>query len=66
MLCKMSFGAVERVEEGLHGFLVGILRGGKAGFVDAVVDVVVGPLICGFDVIMQVRGEKVDFGELFG
>ena len=52
MLCKMSFGAVERVEEGLHGFLVGILRGGKAGFVDAVVDVVVGPLICGFDIIM--------------
>ena len=32
---------------------------GESGFVDAVVYVVVGPVICPFDFCLEVRGEEV-------
>ena len=34
---------------------------GKTGFVDAVVDVVVSPFIGGFNVLLEMFGEEVDF-----
>lgn len=58
---QMFFSTVQRSEKGVHGLFVGFLRGGEAGLVDAVVDVVVGPVVCAFDVLSQVFGEKVDF-----
>jgi hypothetical protein len=45
---KMLFGSIERGEKGSYGFGVGFLGGGEARFVHAVVDVVVGPFVCGF------------------
>ena len=33
----------------------------ETGFVDAVVDVVVGPVVGGFDFLLEFRGEEVDF-----
>ncbi len=50
VLGEVCFGAVEGGEEGGDGLFVGVLGGGEAGLVDAVVDVVVCPLVCGFDV----------------
>ena len=41
------------------------MGGGEAGFVDAVVDVIVCPIVYSFDVFLQVGGEKVEFGVLF-
>ena len=46
------------------GFISG-LGGGEAGFVDAVVDVVVGPRVCSFDVGAEGGGEEIDRG-VFG
>jgi hypothetical protein len=40
------------------------LSGGKAGFVDAIVDIVVGPFVCGFDFLLQVGGEEFDVAVL--
>ena len=45
---EVGFGAVEATEERGDGFLVGVLSGCETGFVDAVVDVVVGPVVCAF------------------
>lgn len=55
--CKVRFGTVERVEERCYCFFVGGLCGGEAGFVDAVVDVVVGPVVCFFDLFLE-RGRE--------
>jgi len=57
--------AVERFEEGSDGFFVGFLGSGKAGFVDAVVDVVVGPVVRLFDLLLQTCGEQFYFLVLF-
>ena len=57
VLGQVLFCAVEGGEERCDGFLVGVLGGGEAGFVDAVVDVVVGPVVCCFDVCCQVFRE---------
>lgn len=46
---EVGFDLVEGGEEGCYGALVGFLGCREAGFVDAVVDVVVGPFVCGFD-----------------
>lgn len=62
VLREMRFGAVERFEELCHCGLVGFLGGGEAGAVDAVVDVVVGPLVGLFDLFLEVGGEEVDGG----
>ena len=32
---------------------------GEAGFVDSVVYVIVGPVVCSFDFCLKVRGEEV-------
>lgn len=62
---EVGFGAIEGGEERCDGVFVGGLGGGEAGFVDAVVDVVVGPLVRGFDVVPPILGEQVDFLVLF-
>ena len=62
---EMSFCAVEGGEEWVYGFLVGGLGGGEAGFVDAVVDVVVGPFVRGFDLLLQILREQVE-GSMLG
>lgn len=56
----MFFDAVEGGEEGGDGFLVCFLRGGETGFVDTVIDVVVGPFICGFYLGLQFGGEEFE------
>ena len=65
-LGKLSFCAVERGEEDFDVLLVRILRGGEAGFVDAVVDVVVGPFVGGFDCLLETIRQQVDFCVLLG
>ena len=57
----MFFGTIERCEQWSNGLFVGVLRSGKAGFVDAVVDVVVGPVVRAFDFFLEVLREKHDF-----
>jgi hypothetical protein len=54
----MCFGSVEGGEECCDGFFICGLCGGEAGFVDAVVDVVVGPVVCLFDLFLQVWWEE--------
>lgn len=58
-LRKVGFGAVERGEERRDVALVRFLRGGEAGFVDAVVDVVVGPGVCFFNLGLELCREEV-------
>ena len=64
VLGEVGFGSVEGGEEGVQGAFVGGLGGGEAGFVDAVVDVVVGPFVRGFDFCLKMGGKEVDFGVL--
>lgn len=63
---QMGLDPVQRREEGDDRFVVCFLRGGEAGFVDAVVDVVVDPFVGGFDVAAEGRGEEVDFAVFRG
>ena len=63
---EMGFGAVEGGEKWVDGLFIGGLRGGEAGFVDAVVDVIVGPFVGGFNVLLEGGGEEVDGGVFFG
>lgn len=51
--------AVEGLEEGGDGGFVDVLVAADAAFVDAVVDVVVGPLVCLFDLGAEGFGEEV-------
>jgi hypothetical protein len=60
----MRFRFVEGGEQLTHGLLIRFLGGGEAGFVDAVVDVVVGPFVCGFDLALEVRREEDDVSVL--
>ena len=53
---EVFLDAVEREEELDDGFLVGFLRGGEAGFVNAVVDVVVCPFVGFFDGGFEIIG----------
>lgn len=62
---EMGFCAVEGGEQWVDGFFICLLRGGEAGFVHAVVDVVVGPFVGGFDVGAEVFGEEI-VGGVFG
>lgn len=50
----MLLYSIEGVEERGDGLLVCFLGGGEARFVDAVVDVVVGPLVGDFDLGLEV------------
>lgn len=58
---EVRLDTVEGGEEGCYGAVVGFLRGCEAGFVDAVVDVVVGPVVCGFDLGTEGWWVEVDF-----
>ena len=49
----LAGGGIGRGGEGREG-----LRG-ESGFVDSVVYVVVGPVVCSFDFCLKVRGEEV-------
>ncbi len=42
------------------------MGGGEARFVNAVVDIVVSPIIDSFDLLLKVGGEEIEFGVLFG
>lgn len=64
--CEMFFSAVEGRKERLDGFFIGVLGGGKARFVDAVVDVVVCPVVGTFDLGLKMFGEKIDVFIFFG
>ena len=64
-LCRflqVGFGAVEGGEEGSDGGFVRGLRGCEAGFVDAVVDVVVGPFVCCLYFFLEGGGKEVEVG----
>ena len=56
---QVLFRAIQAFEQLDDGLLVRFLRGGEAGFVDAVVDVVVGPFVRFFDLGLEVLGEEV-------
>ncbi len=61
----MGLGLVEGVEEGGDVALVGVLGGGEAALVDAVVDLVVLPLVGGVDLGAQGVGIELDGAVLF-
>lgn len=58
---EVGFDSVEGGEEGRDGFFVGLLRGCEAGFVDAVVDVVVDPFVGRVDFGVEGFRVEVDF-----
>ena len=60
MFRQMLLCTVEGCEQRLHGFLVCGLGGGEAGFVDAVVDVIVSPIIRAFDFALEFLGKQID------
>ena len=60
LLREMLLCAVEGREERLNGFLVCGLGGGEAGFIDAVVDVVVGPVVRAFDLTSKFLGKQIN------
>ena len=60
VLAQMFLCAIEGREERRDGLFVGVLRGSKTGFVDPVVDIVVGPFVRGFDFIPQLLGKQID------
>lgn len=62
---QVGLDPVQGREERRDGSLVGFLRRGEAGLVDPVVDVVVGPVVGGFDLGAEVRREEVDLSVLF-
>lgn len=57
---KIRLDLIEGGEECSDGLLVGLLGGCEAGFVDAVVDVVVGPFVCGVNLGAEGLREEVD------
>ncbi len=61
LLGEVGFDFVEGGEEGCYGLFVGFLGGCEAGFVDAVVDVVVDPFVGGVDVGAVGGWVEVDF-----
>ena len=63
---QVGFGTVKRGEELMDGFFVCFLCGGEAGFIDAVVDIVVGPVVRGFNFGLQILGEKNKIAVLLG
>ena len=58
---EVGFDLVEGGEERCYGSVVGFLGGCEAGFVDAVVDVVVGPFVGGLDLGSEGLWVEVDF-----
>lgn len=58
-LGEMLLYSIERGEECDDGFFVCFLGSSKAGFVNAIVDVVIGPVISSLDLGLQVGGEEI-------
>lgn len=65
LLGQVSFDFIQRGKKRRDGFFVRFLRGCEAGFVDAVVDIVVDPFVGGVDGTAVGCGEEVDFLVLF-
>lgn len=65
-LRKVRLDPVQRGEEDLNILFVRFLCGCEAGFVDAVVDVVVGPVVGGFDFGPEGGWEEVELLVFFG
>ena len=63
---EVGFDLVEGGEERCYGSVVGFLSGCEAGFVDAVVDVVVGPFVSGLDLASEGLWVEIDFFVGFG
>ena len=63
---EVGLSAVEGAEERGDGLFVGLWLTGEAGLVDAVVDFVVGPLVRLIDLGLEVGGQEVEGGVLFG
>lgn len=63
---EVGFDLVEGGEKRCYGSVVGFLGGREAGFVDAVVDVVVGPFVGGFDLGSEGLWVEIDFFVGFG
>lgn len=63
---KVGFDLVEGGEERCYGSVVGFLGGCEAGFVDAIIDVVVGPFVGGFDLGSEGLRVEIDFFVGFG
>lgn len=64
-LRKMLLDSIETVEKRSHSLFVRVLRGGEAGLVDAVVDVIVGPVVRSFDFGLKIGREEIDVLVLF-
>ena len=62
---EMRLGPVQRLEENLDVLFVGLLRRGEPGLVDAVVDLVVLPLVRCIDLGLERLRVEVDFAILF-
>ena len=62
----MGFCAVEGAEEGRDCLFVGLGLGSEARFIDAVVDLVVSPLVRLLDLGFQIVGQEVEGGILLG
>lgn len=60
---RLSF--IEGREESCDCLVIGFLRCGEAGFINAVVDVIVGPLVSCFDLGLQGGREQVDLSILW-
>lgn len=62
---EVSLGAIEGLKEGDDVALVGVLRCGEARLVDAIVDLVVGPLVGLVDLLAEVLWVGVEAAVLF-
>ena len=57
---KMGFGTVKGLKERADSLLVRTCTSGEAGFVDAVIDIVVGPFVCRIDLFLDGLRVEID------
>lgn len=60
ILAQMFLYSIQRFEELGNSFLVCFLCGGETGSIHTIVDVIVCPFICSFDLFLQIRREEID------
>jgi hypothetical protein len=58
ILTQMLLHAIQTLKECSDRFIIRFLRSSEAGFVDAIIDIVVGPVIRFFDFLLQIRREQ--------
>ena len=63
---EVFFHAIKRVEEWVYGGFVRGLSGRESRFVDAIVDVIVGPVVGCFNFGLEILGEKVNLFVFLG